>query len=97
MHSYILLQLPGSAVEGQATQETTFLAHCAELELLSQSREFQGLPRNHFVDKLVEAQKISKSSDEAIVNCDICPKHSGHEGTISVSEMFCVECQQHYV
>ena len=54
-----------------------------------------GLLRNHFVDKLVEAQKISESSDKAIVNCDICLKHSGLEGAVSVSEMFCVECQPH--
>ena len=50
-----------------------------------------GCPKNFFVEKLVEAQKISET-DRTPVNCDIC---LGHNGIVSVSEKFCVECQQH--
>ena len=50
-----------------------------------------GCPKNFFVEKLVEAQKISETG-RTPVNCDICLEHNG---IVSVSEKFCMECQQH--
>ena len=50
-----------------------------------------GCPKNFFVEKLVDAQKISETG-RTPVNCDIC---LGNNGIVSVSEKFCVECQQH--
>ena len=51
-----------------------------------------GLPKNFFIEKLVDAQKFSKTGN-TVVMCDICS--DGNGTSESVSEMFCTECQQH--
>ena len=52
------------------------------------------LPKNFFIEKLVEAQKVSET-EHAVVRCDICLKHEAPDISASVSEIFCTECEQH--
>ena len=52
-----------------------------------------GLPKNFFVEKLVEAQKMTETENE-LAMCDICSTEEGTENIESISEKFCVECQQ---
>ena len=52
------------------------------------------LSKNFFVEKLVGAQTLSKSENVAVM-CDICLANEEEETCESVSEKFCIECQQH--
>ena len=52
------------------------------------------LPKNFFIEKLMEAQKVSET-EHAVVRCDICLKHEAPDSSSSVSEIFCTECEQH--
>ena len=52
------------------------------------------LPKNFFVEKLAGAQKLSKSENAAVM-CDICMANEDNVTSESVSEKFCIECQQH--
>ena len=52
------------------------------------------LPKNFFVEKLIGAQTLSKS-ENVVVICDICLANEDNVTSESVSEKFCIECQQH--
>ena len=52
------------------------------------------LQKNFFVEKLLGAQKLSKSKNVPVM-CDICSANEDNVTSESVSEKFCVECQQH--
>ena len=52
------------------------------------------LPKNFFVEKLAGAQKLSKCENIAVM-CDIFLANEDEEACESVSEKFCIECQQH--
>ena len=52
------------------------------------------LPKNFFVEKLVGAQKLSESENVAVM-CDVCLANEDNVTSESVSEKFCIECQQH--
>ena len=52
------------------------------------------LPKKFFVEKLVGAQTLSKSENSAVM-CDICMANEDNVTSESVSEKFCIDCQQH--
>ena len=51
------------------------------------------LPKNFFVEKLVGAQTLSKRENVAVM-CDICLANEDNVTSESVSEKFCIDCQQ---
>ena len=52
------------------------------------------LQKNFFVEKLAGVQKLPTSENVAVM-CDICSTNEDNVTSESVSEKFCIECQQH--
>ena len=51
------------------------------------------LPRNFFVEKLLEAQRLSNTENVGVM-CDMCSQNEEDGDGVSVGEKFCVDCQQ---
>ena len=63
-------------------------------EVVNPVEGVSSLQKNFFVEKLVGAQKLSKRENVAVM-CDICLANEDNVTSESVSEKFCIECQQH--